>query len=1225
MKEAKERTLGTPDSQAEREERVAVPAVVSPVLAARGVSFDGMGNRALLALLRSGRLQRKAKLSEPGGLDERVTDRAADAVVDGRQPGAGRMGLVALQAKPTGEGSSELGANTATRGVEMASELSGGNPLGEHTRALMESRFGEPFDEVRVHTGQRATEMADTVQARAFTVGADIVFGKGQFAPETTEGTRLLAHELAHVVQQRRPAGGGAGVAWEKEAERDAHDAAREVASGGTPAVRERAAAGTVQRAPEQEEEWGFSRPSSGVRGNYVFVNDRPMAYMPRAEQMQKKGSSWDSHKRLYGVVVSVLSRTRPWVSDSKADAYLRSNNLTLVINSKSRFNNHLGPSIVLGLNQLTKPATMPSEPEPPAVEPTEDADAAAKPQTTSATSTGGKVDKVERQSQTDPGGALKEAEGLPGSELGKLGPGARKSLLHAAAHASSSAVDPGLTRDLIDSTPDQDAGALADELKADGGKLLNQLKSQATDSETAAAIDEAVQGLESRRRDAAETGRDIVELTPEMKQKADEIRGLLDKMGRKPIRWDDNMEGRDGWDSTKKKMEADFDRQLRSLDREVKGWDKEHTLFGSTFDSASGISTAAREELNKGLEAMRAATTESELFEGFKLARHALWRATQSMEAKQQLQQFQAAVQSWNKTQGGWAAFAAVPSHALAGVSTDRPDQIAAEAQAEIDRSLALMRDAKTDEEMSRAATRLKQAIANANYALFMHKEEVYGGAEDLQVGIEGVAIVSAAVVAPEYVIPGFLAGATLTSARQGVQMIEDPKKKFSIRESFEGGVMGGFAAPFMAYSPYVVVSMSGMGLYNAAGDIADNRPLVAMFDIGTSLLPFMKGTPGRGMPGGRWLGTRSSAALMRLNVAMEEVPGLGGRNPMASIPYESPTTLILDVPGGRGSPGLSGRPIQFMDMQGRPISLSSPVSSPLSPEALPTGDFAPGGGKFPGPAGSNQGLRPALPFTVKLVEPSAAQPPSGQMSLFDLGSPNAAPSVAVPKPPIALGVNDPAFAPRFQEGDVVDSLRAPRQLSLYDILPEQRGGKNPTSAAAKGKWNRLMKFLYHFEPKPNTAYEINGNTYHFDGEGRLVKVTSDKNMSAFGRAEFETRGDERIPMAYADAPKAAGYDFGHVGGLKTFGNNDFLLQEHGGYLQQRTINQQGGAWFKAEAEVRSTALQLQSEGKPFQKVAEVGGFIDGVPTQWRIYLKSEGRIVAGSEEWITQAPPTR
>jgi len=66
----------------------------------------------------------------------------------------------------------------------------------------MESRFGHDFSRVRVHIDAQADESAQAINALAYTVGRDIVFAAGQYAPETTKGRRLLAHELAHVMQQ---------------------------------------------------------------------------------------------------------------------------------------------------------------------------------------------------------------------------------------------------------------------------------------------------------------------------------------------------------------------------------------------------------------------------------------------------------------------------------------------------------------------------------------------------------------------------------------------------------------------------------------------------------------------------------------------------------------------------------------------------------------------------------------------------------------------------------------------------------------------------------------------------------------------------------------------------------------------------------------------------------------------------------------------------------------
>lgn len=123
-----------------------------------------------------------------------------------------------------------------------------GQPLDPATRSLMEPRFGHDFSRVRVHTDAAAERSARDVSAKAYTVERNIVFGKGQFAPQTTEGKRLLAHELAHVVQQRQTE---SAIAGERETEWDAHEVSRQVESGSRPAVSKRAVQGSIQREPK--------------------------------------------------------------------------------------------------------------------------------------------------------------------------------------------------------------------------------------------------------------------------------------------------------------------------------------------------------------------------------------------------------------------------------------------------------------------------------------------------------------------------------------------------------------------------------------------------------------------------------------------------------------------------------------------------------------------------------------------------------------------------------------------------------------------------------------------------------------------------------------------------------------------------------------------------------------------------------------------------------------
>jgi len=102
----------------------------------------------------------------------------------------------------------------------------GGRALAPGVRTFFERRFAHDFSRVRVHADAAAASSARSVAAAAYTVGRDIVFGAGMYRPHSHAGRTLLAHELAHVVQQDRPSGAAAAKAGhESEAARAAHQA----------------------------------------------------------------------------------------------------------------------------------------------------------------------------------------------------------------------------------------------------------------------------------------------------------------------------------------------------------------------------------------------------------------------------------------------------------------------------------------------------------------------------------------------------------------------------------------------------------------------------------------------------------------------------------------------------------------------------------------------------------------------------------------------------------------------------------------------------------------------------------------------------------------------------------------------------------------------------------------------------------------------------------------
>ena len=161
-------------------------------------------------------LQAKLTVNQPGDIYEQEADRVATQVMRMPDPAAGMVRRCACGGVADATG--ECPACRAKRlGLQRKSDASDGmaappsvhetlrapgRPLDGGARAFMESRFGHDFGGVRVHTDSGAAASARAVGAQAYTVGQNVVFGEGRYAPGTDAGKRLIAHELAHVVQQ---------------------------------------------------------------------------------------------------------------------------------------------------------------------------------------------------------------------------------------------------------------------------------------------------------------------------------------------------------------------------------------------------------------------------------------------------------------------------------------------------------------------------------------------------------------------------------------------------------------------------------------------------------------------------------------------------------------------------------------------------------------------------------------------------------------------------------------------------------------------------------------------------------------------------------------------------------------------------------------------------------------------------------------------------------------
>lgn len=170
---------------------------------------QALGNHAMQRMLRTGTIRARLTINQPGDRYEQEADRVAERVMRMPDPAAPVV-------RPSGEPPAvqrlcteceeQLHRKEASGAEVVGSDFQhprdGGRPLPDTDQGFFEPRFGRDFSQVRVHTGPAAGEAARSVGALAYTMGSDVVFGEGQYRPGTEGGRKLLAHELAHVIQQ---------------------------------------------------------------------------------------------------------------------------------------------------------------------------------------------------------------------------------------------------------------------------------------------------------------------------------------------------------------------------------------------------------------------------------------------------------------------------------------------------------------------------------------------------------------------------------------------------------------------------------------------------------------------------------------------------------------------------------------------------------------------------------------------------------------------------------------------------------------------------------------------------------------------------------------------------------------------------------------------------------------------------------------------------------------
>lgn len=172
-----------------------------------------VGNHAVQRMYYSGLLQAKLRIGQPNDVYEQEADRVAERVMRMPEPGIQRTCAPCASGGPPCPKCSEEEKLNIRRKSESSSSGSSvpdnfvsspgsGQSLDKTTRDYFEPLFGADFSPVRLHTGEEAAESAGSINASAYTLGNKVVFGAGQYQPDTVRGRHLLAHELTHVVQQ---------------------------------------------------------------------------------------------------------------------------------------------------------------------------------------------------------------------------------------------------------------------------------------------------------------------------------------------------------------------------------------------------------------------------------------------------------------------------------------------------------------------------------------------------------------------------------------------------------------------------------------------------------------------------------------------------------------------------------------------------------------------------------------------------------------------------------------------------------------------------------------------------------------------------------------------------------------------------------------------------------------------------------------------------------------
>jgi Domain of unknown function (DUF4157) len=216
---------------------------------------------------------------------------------------------------------SEGGQASESVSNQIENSRGGGSRMSENTLSFMESRFGADFSDVKIHTDSNAVQMSRELNAQAFTVGSDIYFNSGKYAPDSDSGKHLLAHELTHTVQQ----GGGVERKVQRTGDTGTSVYEERVSSTSTSSGSPGVTRGTIERTEYTDASHSSQIHQANV--NVIFDANNCTITIPKKVKFENHSTTTTTCGDVSGAVADPVSPVSAAAFEENKNNFLRANN----------------------------------------------------------------------------------------------------------------------------------------------------------------------------------------------------------------------------------------------------------------------------------------------------------------------------------------------------------------------------------------------------------------------------------------------------------------------------------------------------------------------------------------------------------------------------------------------------------------------------------------------------------------------------------------------------------------------------------------------------------------------------------------------------------------------------------------------------------------------------------------------------------------------------------